>query len=107
MNFISSIIRIIEIPHIKLIQNEIPWIMLRVEIPQDGLHQNSVIVEAKIWGDLAYEIQKYYYINDYLLIEGYLSTGFRNNLKKSPILTIFQIYPFFFHNSKNLTKLLK
>nr|AWT38716.1 hypothetical protein ycf41 [Licmophora sp.] len=106
MNCISCIIRILEIPSIKLGQNPIPGLTFRVELAQDGSYQNSSIIEAQIWGDLAEDFQKYYFINDYLLIEGYFSMRVSNHSnKKIPILTIFQIYPFLLtipNDQKNL-----
>jgi len=103
MNLISCMIRILEIPQITLMQHQIPLATLRIEMVQDGIRHNpTIVVEAKVWGNLAYDIEKYYAINDYALVEGYFSTNYPNQskeksvVKKKPTLTIFQIYPFLF-----------
>ena len=102
MNYISCMIRIIEIPNILLSQSQIPCLFLRVEMSQTGWNETSTIIDAKIYGNLAYDIQNYYYVNDYALIEGYFLTDLvisserKIMRKKIPALTISQIYPLFF-----------
>ena len=97
MNYINCIVRVLEIPSINYCENLIPVATFRVELADDLDYQKFSIIEAEIWGDLAYDFERYYYINDYLLIEGYFSMRVSNNNysdKKIPILTIFQIYPY-------------
>lgn len=102
MNYISCIIRIIEIPRRKFTYNKIPVIKFKVEIVGTRYNQINSIVNAKIWGKLAYELINYYRINEYLLIEGYLSQDNTLSLntalryKKNTTITIFQIYPYLF-----------
>ena len=101
MNFISCTIRILQIPHIKLSYNKIPLIKFKIEIVQIRNNQSDGIIYAKIWGDLTYELIKYYRVNDYLLIEGYFSKNSTLPLnsavkyKKDITISIFKIYPFF------------
>ena len=97
MNFINCIVRIIEIPRIKLIQDQIPFIKIRMEIPQNIKCNNFVIIEAKMWGDSVFDFERYYKINDYVLVEGSFST----TIKKISKLTIYRIYPFLLTNSNN------
>ena len=86
--------RLFETPSLKLYKNEIPWIKLKIEIAQVRNRSSERIIEAIIWGDLAYDLIKYYRLNDYVLVEGYLLTDLVIN-KKIVSLNIFQIYPFF------------
>ena len=101
MNYINCVVRFFEIPTIELYQNEIPWTRFKVEIAPARNRPNDTIVEAIVWGDLAYDLIKYYRINDYVLIEGYLLTNPSTNTKDLTLnkkvvqLNIFQIYPFF------------
>ena len=101
MNYISCIVRILEIPRIKLTYNKIPVIKFKVEIAGARYKQTNIIVDAKIWGDLTYELLNYYRMNDYLLIECYLSQDYTLPLntvlkyKKNTTITIFHIYPYF------------
>ena len=56
-----------------------------------------------IWGTLSYDIVKYYNINDYILVEGFISI--RNNNLKNKIfiknkqidLSVLKVYPFLFN----------
>ena len=59
-----------------------------------------MIVDLRFWGNLAGDVGTYYKINDYILIEGYLSlkdkeitNSILQNQKKVNI-TVFKIYPF-------------
>jgi hypothetical protein len=97
MNYISCIIQILEIPKIKL-SNNIPMVNFRVQVPYTrNKPQFSSIVESTIWGDLAYDVANYYRVNDYALIEGYVSPGNNSFESQSVIqITIFKLYPFLF-----------
>ena len=56
-----------------------------------------------IWGTLSYDIIKYYNINDYVLVEGFISirnTNFKNEtyIKDKQIdLSVLKVYPFLFN----------
>lgn len=107
--YINSVIRILEIPLIILSKNTIPFIKFKVELPSTRNNHNSLIVEAQIWGDLAYHIKNYHHVNDYLIIEGYfytdtlLQTSIPNLEVEFVKLDIYQIYPIFIKNLENRT----
>ena len=96
MNYISSIIRLFEIPQIKFYNNNTPFIQCNVEIAVSRNYQSTRIILVNIWGELAYSLNKYYKISDYLLIEGYLlnTSSLLDRSKNIPKLTISQIYPY-------------
>jgi len=98
MNYISCIIRILEIPKIELRSNNIEMVRFRVQLPSiRNKVQSPIIISSTIWGNLAYDIISYYRINDYALIEGYISTSSNNNKNDSLItLNITKLYPFLF-----------
>lgn len=105
MNYISCIIQILEISTIELYEDNIPSIKFRVQLPYvRNKAQSATIIEAIIWGDLAYDISNYYRINDYALIEGYISIVFNNitsppnNINNQGLITlnIVKLYPFLF-----------
>ena len=56
-----------------------------------------------IWGTLSYDIVKYYNINDYILVEGFISirdNNFKNKTftkAKQIDLSVFKVYPFLFN----------
>ena len=98
MNYVSCIIQILEIPTIELYENEIDIIKLRVQLPYvRKKRQSPIIVYSIIWGDSVYDIINYYRINDYALVEGYISIS-SNNQNKQQIITIniIKFYPFLF-----------
>ena len=43
----------------------------RVQLPQ--VRQNNIIINLVFWGKFSQDIINYYEINDYIIIEGYLS----------------------------------
>jgi len=98
MNYISCIIRILEIPKIELTSNNIEMVRFRVQLPSiRNKVQSPIVISSTIWGNLAYDIISYYRINDYALIEGYISTS-SNNKKNGSLITlnITKLYPFLF-----------
>ena len=96
MNYISCTVRILENPIIKLSYNKIPLTKFKIEVAQIRDNQYNDIVNAIIWGDLAYQFVKYYQINDYLLIEGYFYSSFNlvSKYKKDITISILKFYPY-------------
>ena len=96
-NYIGSIVKILENPNQTIFNNTIPVTKFRVQLPQ---LRNNTIVTLTFWGNLARDVANYYKINDYILIEGYLSVR-NKNLNKSIIknskkieITVLKVYPF-------------
>jgi hypothetical protein len=46
-----------------------------------------------LWGNLARDVLEYYKVNDYIIIEGYLSISKKKKSKKVEI-TVLKAYPF-------------
>jgi single-stranded DNA-binding protein len=69
-NYIGGIVKILEVPKQKFLNNTIAVTEFRVQLPQV---RNTTIVHLIFWGNLARDVATYYKINDYILIEGYLS----------------------------------
>ena len=104
INYITSIVKVLETPNKILFNNTIPVTRFRVQLPQN---RNTQIVNLIFWGNLAESTFNYYNINDYIIIEGYLSsknilTSARKNLKKIEI-TVFKIYPFLLDSNRNIS----
>ena len=100
-NCIVAIVKILEKPKQIIISNNIFKTEFRVQFPQVRKNKTGLI-SLCLWGNLARDIVSYYEVNDYILIEGYLSA--RNseiqtrkfdqkNLKKIQI-TVLKVYPF-------------
>ena len=96
-NFIGGVVKVLETPKQDIINNNIFVTRFRVQFPQ--VRKNSV-VHLKFWGNLARDVANYYQINDYILIEGYLSlinqqsSNLSNRLPKKIEITVLKIYPF-------------
>jgi len=103
-NQIGAIVKILESPKTKIVKNKISITQFRAQLPQ--IRQTRV-VEIIVWGNLANDIAKYYKINDYILVEGYLSLrkiyqpkSNRKILKRAKF-TILKAYPFFLSSNRS------
>ena len=106
-NYISGIVKILETPVQKVFKNNTPVTKFRVQFPQV---RNKTIIELVFWGNLGRDIGNYYQINDYILIEGYLSLRDQKskNLtiknKKKIEITVLKVYPFLLSQNRNNSK---
>jgi hypothetical protein len=96
-NYTSGIVKILEDPVQTIFNNSIPITKFRVQFPQV---RKNIIVNLVFWGNLGRDVENYYQINDYILIEGYLSLRDKQipnsrlkNSKKVEI-TVLKVYPF-------------
>ena len=99
-NYIGGIVKIIESPKFKEIESNTDTYIaeFRVQLPQ--MRQDSRIIKLVFWDKLAHDLLNYYKINDYIIIEGYLSFRetlvpnlFRHNLKQVEV-NVLKVYPF-------------
>jgi single-stranded DNA-binding protein len=97
INTIGGVVKVLEKPKQKTINNNTYITRFRVQFPQ--VRKNS-LVYLTFWGNLARDVAKYYKINDYLLIEGYLSVNskqtlnFPRKLSKTIEIKVLKVYPF-------------
>jgi single-stranded DNA-binding protein len=96
-NFVGGVVKILETPKQNIINNNILVTSFRVQFPQV---RKNCIVHLKFWGNLARDVETYYKINDYILIEGYLSlsekqtSNLNGQTPKKIEITVLKIYPF-------------
>jgi single-stranded DNA-binding protein len=96
-NLIGGIVKILEVPKQKISKTNIPVTKFRVQFPQA---RNTSIIHLTFWGNLARDVANYYQVNDYILIEGYISLRDRKNSKKiiskskKVEITVLKVYPF-------------
>lgn len=96
-NLISGIAKILETPKNKTLNSDVPTTQFRVQFPQV---RNSSVVYLTFWGNLARDVANYYKINDYILIEGYISLRDRYDSNKiiskskKVEITVLKVYPF-------------
>ena len=96
INYFGGVVKILENPIQKLINNNISVTEFRVQLPQV---RNTKIVTLVCWGYLANNVTNFYNINDYILIEGYLAVPKKANLKEVEI-TVLKVYPFLLNDNR-------
>ena len=111
-NYIGVVVKILETPIIKRTNSNKIVIKFRVQLPQVRKNRNlSRIVTLMAWGNLANTILNYYKINDYILIEGYISirenkiSDLRKKSFKKVTITLFKVYPFLLNSNRLKNKL--
>jgi single-stranded DNA-binding protein len=107
-NYIGGIVKILEVPKQKFLNNTIAVTEFRVQLPQV---RNTTIVHLIFWGNLARDVATYYKINDYILIEGYLSLRDKRSSSliaqssKQIEITVLKLYPFLLSYDPSAVKL--
>lgn len=97
MNYTSFMIKIIGEPQQSFFDSDISVTEILAKFYQ--FRENSYnICKLVIWGSLSYDVMQYYQLNDYLIVEGYISrrsSDFEDyNLKTEIEISVFKIYPF-------------
>ena len=94
-NYIGSVVKILEKPIQKVINDKIIQTQFRVQLVQV---RNLQIANLVFWGELGDDIINTYQINDYIMVEGYLSlpTKTDDNLLKRPLkkveITVLKVF---------------
>ena len=92
-NYISCVVKILETPVQTVFDKNIPITKFRGQFPQV---RKTNIVNLIFWGKLSQDIVDYYNVDDYIIVEGYLSLKDKKiskNSKKIEI-TVLKVYPF-------------
>ena len=100
MNYSILIVKIVSLPEQTFLKDIVPVTKIQVKfVPiQQKLISNDVFT-ISIWGNLSYDIIKHYSINDYIIIEGYISLSktkstLLNSRKTKKIrISVLNIYP--------------
>ena len=92
-NYISTIVKILEKPSQGILDQNISITQFRAQLPQT---RNNAIVHLTFWGKLSQDIASYYNVDDYIIIEGYLSLREKNSVQNSKKveITVLKVYPF-------------
>ena len=110
MNYVGGIVRILETPILSFINDKISRTEFRVQFPQLRNEQSIRIIKLVFWGEFAHDIVNYYRVNDYILVEGYLSfrknnfDNLNNGTLKQIEITVFKVYPLFLNSESQLNK---
>lgn len=103
MNYISGIVKVLESPKQKSLKNNIFVTEFRAQLPK---LRGTMLVKLRVWGNLATDVNKYYKVNDYILIEGYLSLQDKKKaiqpekMSKKIVITVLKAYPLLLTRNK-------
>ena len=107
-NYIGAIVKILENPKQKVFNNNISFTEFRAQLPQI---RNTQVVSLSVWGNLARDVANYYKVNDYVIIEGYLSLRDKQTpnltiqISKKVEITVLKIYPFLLSYNRSISKI--
>lgn len=111
MNYVGGVARILETPRQKIFKKNnrtIPVTRLRAQFPGN---RKSYLVNLIFWGNLGSDVKRYYKVNDYILIEGYLSvrkkkmSKLTNRIQKKVEISVFKVYPFILSENRGISKI--
>ena len=97
INYVSGIVKILEDPVQTILVNNISVTKFRVQFPQV---RKNIIINLVFWGNLGRDVANCYKINDYILIDGYLSlrdkkiSNLMSKNLKTVEVTVRKVYPF-------------
>lgn len=102
INYFCGIVKVLEKPLQTFIKDQSTLTVVRAELPQA---RGKQVITLHFWGKLASQIKSYYQSNDYVLIEGYVST--QTTVKPQSksqylILTVLKVYPLVFKETETL-----
>lgn len=99
MNYSTLLIKIITKPEQSFFDNDITATEFIGKFYQYRKNEYT-LCKISVWGNLAYDVVRYYQLNDYLIVEGYLlvqnssSSLVDLNLKTSIEIIASKVYPF-------------
>ena len=75
MNYSNFIVKVLKKPKQKFLKKKIMLTELHVQFPSTRIKNKNGLntMDLLIWGNLGQDVLKYYKINDYLLVEGFIS----------------------------------
>jgi hypothetical protein len=101
-NYITGIVRILEIPKKRIVKNNISVTEFRAQLPQ---FRNKRIVKLTFWGNLARYVTDSFKVNDYILIEGYIKLSkTKTQTSKKVEITVLKAYPFLLNYDRTIRK---
>jgi single-stranded DNA-binding protein len=99
MNYCNLIAKIIKLPIEEYYKNNISVVEILVKFSPVKRGKGPEILNLRIWGNLAQDVMKYYKINDYIIVEGFLSFQ-KSSLNTYTQISVRKVYPYVLNNSK-------
>lgn len=97
INYLTGVFKVLEKPRSKIL-NDVLVTQFRAQLSNVN---KTLILDLTFWGNLAQNVKVYYKVNDYIVIEGYISIRKHNNeaisntvMLQKMELTILKVYPF-------------
>jgi hypothetical protein len=111
INYICGIVRILELPTLKLNKDHTSFTKFRVELDDSDHKKVKIILNILALSNLAEDIVKYYRVHDYILIEGslYMKELESSKTHKTELIQVelYNIFPLFlFSKSEKFKSLL-
>ena len=96
MNYCNLIAKVIKLPVKGYYENNIDVVEILVKFSPVKRGKGSEVLNLQIWGNLAQDFLKFYKINDYIIVEGFLSS--KKNARTQ--ISVRKVYPYVLNNSK-------
>jgi single-stranded DNA-binding protein len=102
MNYSCFIAKIINEPISSQFDDNISLVELIVKFPTIRKTKTINTFRVLVWGNLADDIVKYYRVNDYIIIEGYVRNFSEPGVADQVEISARKIYPFLLKNQTNI-----
>ena len=101
MNYVILTVKFIQNSGQSFFEDGTSLTELVVQLPQISKNYPKLIVHLSIWGKLSYDVAKYYKLDDYIIIEGYIliknlnvsSLNTLSLIEKQVEISVFKLYP--------------
>lgn len=105
MNYVSLIVKIIEEPKQQFLGYKQYLTVTKLTGKYTARRNKNYIniIKIKAWGKLAYQVKEYYNVNDYILVEGFISIKKEEENANSPLIveiTAKRVFPFLMESIK-------
>lgn len=100
MNYCTFIVKILKKPEKIYFEDDLCVVELPAKFYQFKKSPFDKYLTLRFWGNLANDIVEYYEVNDYAIIEGYISLGKTKNearlnrTNQQIEISVFKIYPY-------------
>lgn len=94
MNYTCFIVKILNQPILNQFEDNISLVELIVKFATVRKTKTIDTFRVSVWGNLAEDIIKYYRINDYIMIEGYIRNFLEPGEMDQVEISARKIYPF-------------
>jgi hypothetical protein len=102
MNYSCFIVKIVNEPISSQFKNNISLVEMLVKFSTVRKVKAIETLRVLVWGNLAEDIIKYYQVNDYIIIEGYVRNFSETGIKDQVEVSVKKVYPFLLNSQKNV-----